>query len=118
MRSRLIECNDFIKFLKDNLNYACEFQGSGENNERTINVDKVVANLNNAVTTLQRISLPHYLWYTELVDGEGRIVGLCADPTRFYDNTTHLDKVFYNARFDDDKRGISVIKSMWADERV
>ena len=106
IRSQLVECTYFMQYLLENIRIA-------EAHADLVGIDRVIANLEGAVSTLQSLPLPHYLWYTELTNDCGVCVGLCADPTRFYKDTTHLHKVFYNSLFDDDKRGIAVVKSMW-----
>lgn len=113
-RSKLVEGTCFVKYLTENIESAWSFRNELMSEKKdTSGIDSVIANLNNAITKLESISLPHYLWYTELTNESGLLVGLCADPTRFYKDTTHLDKVFYNSLFDPDKRGIAIIQSMW-----
>lgn len=117
-RSRLVDCTQFIEYLSKNCKLAYEYRDKllSEGIEQT-GINGIIDNLESAISKLSHLPLPHYLWYTELSNGnedEEIFVGLCADATRFYKDTTHLDKVFYNCLFDDDKRGIAILESMWA----
>lgn len=118
IRSKLIECTRFMEYLSENIDIAKFHKDKLLSQQADVSgVDMLIENLEGAFKTLQKISLPHYLWYTELSrkisDDVSIRVGFCADPTRFYKDTTHLHKVFYNSQFDDDKRGIAIVKSLW-----
>lgn len=112
-KSRLVECSKLVMFFRHNLDIAIDYQKINNSDD----VDDLISILKEVLDILEKISLPHYIWYTELYGREGNIAVICADPTRLY-NSSLVDNVFYNSQLKRNNKLIVIAQSMWDDTKV
>lgn len=88
--SCLIECSTLMQHLRKNLEEIKQVMDTSVNESEDIIENQIAI-----VENLEKVPMPHYVWYTEVTLDRESCFALCADPTRYY-VTDHPGKVFFN----------------------
>ena len=83
-------CITLMQHLRKNLEEIKQVMDTSVNESEDIIENQIAI-----VENLEKVPMPHYVWYTEVTLDRESCFALCADPTRYY-VTDHPGKVFFN----------------------